>query len=80
MSRYEASFKIDSKTDSYAAHRILERIYDTIREESRSVREGTDDAHELLDEFQTLRDAAKQPTSGELTITLERDDDAGFED
>lgn len=44
MSRYEASFKIDSKTDSYAAHRILERIYDTTRKESRSVREDTDDA------------------------------------
>ncbi|WP_435159281.1 hypothetical protein [Haladaptatus sp. DFWS20] len=79
MSRYEDSFKIDLKTDLYAAHRILERIYDTIREESRSVREGIDDADELLDAFQTLRDAPKQRTSGELTITLERDV-AGFED
>ena len=75
MSRYEASFEIDSKTDSYAARRILERVYDTIREESRSVRDDSDDATALLKEFKTLRDAAKQPTTGKLTITYERYDD-----
>jgi len=79
MSHYEASFEIDSKTDSYAARRILERTYDTIREESRSVREGTDDADELLEEFRTLRDAAKRPTPGRLTITYEQFD-GEFED
>jgi hypothetical protein len=79
MSRHEASFEIDSKTDSYAARRMLEQVYDTIREESRSVREGTDDADELLAEFRTLRDAAKRPGPGRLTITYERDD-GGFED
>jgi hypothetical protein len=80
MSQYRATFEIDSKTDSYAARRMLERIYDTIREESQSVREGSDDAGELLDAFRTLRDATKQPTAGKLTITFERYDDAGFED
>ena len=75
MSRHQASFEIDSKTDSYAARRILERVYDTIREESRSVREGTDDADELLETFRTLRDAAKRPTAGKLTITYEQYDD-----
>lgn len=79
MSQYEASFEIDSKTDSYAARRILERVYDTIREESQSVREGADNADELLREFQTLRDAAKRPTPGRLTITYERYD-TEFED
>lgn len=79
MSQYEASFEIDSKTDSYATRRVLERVYDTIREESRSVREGADDADELLREFRTLRDAAKQPTPGHLTITYERYD-GEFED
>ena len=79
MVRYEASFEIDSKTDSYAARRILERVYDTIREESRSVREDTDDASELLQEFKTLRDAVKNPTPGRLTITYEQYDDE-FED
>lgn len=79
MSHYEASFEIDSKTDSYAAQRILEQVYDTIREESRSVREGSDDADELLQEFQTLRDAAKRRTPGRLSITYEQYDDE-FED
>ncbi len=74
MSHYEASFEIDSKTDSYAAQRLLEQVYDTIREESRSVREGTDDADKLLQEFQTLRDAAKRRTPGRLTITYEQHD------
>ncbi|UPV74171.1 hypothetical protein M0R89_16725 [Halorussus limi] len=75
MERYEASFEIDSKTDSYAARRILERVYDTIREESRSVREGTDDASALLQEFRTLREEVKSPSPGRLTITYERHDD-----
>ena len=72
MSNYEASFEIDSKADSYAARRMLEQVYDTIREESRSVREGTDDADELLEAFRTLRDAAKRPTPGRLTIPYEQ--------
>lgn len=75
MSRYEATFEIDSKTDSYAARRILEQVYDTIREESRSVREGTDEATALLREFETLRDAARDPATGTLTVTYERDDE-----
>ncbi|WP_117593683.1 hypothetical protein [Haloprofundus halophilus] len=79
MSRHEATFEIESKTDSYAARRIVERAYDTIREESRSVREGTDDAQTLLREFETLRDAARRPTPGKLTIIYEQDDDE-FED
>lgn len=79
MERYEASFEIDSKTDSYAVRRILERAYDTIREESQSVRDGSDDATALLEEFETLRDAAKRPAPGRLTIIYEQDDD-GFGD
>ncbi len=61
----EASFEIDSKTDSYAAQRLLEQVYDTIREESRSVREGTDDADKLLQEFQTLRDQRSVKRQGD---------------
>ncbi|WP_224333288.1 hypothetical protein [Haloprofundus halobius] len=79
MSRHGATFEIESKTDSYAARRILERAYDTIREESRSVREGTDDAQALLREFEALRDAARHPTPGKLTIIYEQDD-GKFED
>jgi len=75
MSRRVATFEIDSKTDSYAARRILERLYDTIREESENVREGADDATELIESFEALRDAAKRPTPGKLTVTYERYDD-----
>ena len=79
MATYEASFEIDSRTDSYAALRILEQAYDAVREESRSVREGTDDADELLQSFRILREAAKDRTPGRLTITYEQYDDE-FED
>jgi len=75
MSRYVASFEIDSKTDSYAARRILERVYDTIREESSSGRGDSTATSELLESFETLRDAAKRPTAGKLTITYEQYDD-----
>jgi len=75
MSRHVAFFEIDSKSDSYAARRILERVYDTVREESSSVREDADDTSELLESFKTLRDAAKRPTTGKLTITYEQYDD-----
>ncbi|AFK19561.1 hypothetical protein HFX_1863 [Haloferax mediterranei ATCC 33500] len=50
-------------------------MYDTIREESRSVREGSDDASALLEEFKTLRDAARDPAEGKLTITYKQYDD-----
>lgn len=74
MRRYEATFEIDSKTDSYAVRRILERVYDTVREESQRVREGSDDGASLLREFETLRNAATEPAVGRLTITYERDE------
>jgi hypothetical protein len=75
MSRYVATFEIDSKTDSYAARRTLERVYDTIREESSSGRQDSDETSELLDSFKALRDAARRPTAGKLTITYEQYDD-----
>lgn len=79
MSRYEAVFEADSKTDSQAIRRILEQVYDTVREESRTIREGADDASELLEEFETLRNATKEPSPGELRIVYERYDE-DFED
>jgi uncharacterized protein YheU (UPF0270 family) len=79
MSRYEATFEIDSRSDAEAAHRLLRAAYDTIREESRSVREGTDSGEALLDAFQRLRDAADEPAPGKLTVVYEVDEEAGFE-
>lgn len=56
MDRVEATFEIESRTDSYATRRILEQAYNTIREETRSVREDADDAT-ALERFEALRDA-----------------------
>jgi hypothetical protein len=78
MSKHEAVFEIDSATDSNAVERILERVYDSVREESRSVREGSDDATETIEAFRALRDAAAEPAPGRLRVTYERDED-GFE-
>ncbi|ELZ80312.1 hypothetical protein KU306_03775 [Haloferax larsenii] len=69
MSNHEAAFEIESPADATATRRILAHAYDTIREESRTVREGTEDATELLDSFQELRDAVQSQSPGRLTIT-----------
>ena len=53
----------------------MEQVYDAIREELRSVREGSNDVSELLQEVKTLQDAARQPSMGKLTITYEEYDD-----
>ncbi|WP_410765888.1 hypothetical protein [Haloferax sp. DFSO60] len=72
MSHYKATFAIDSKSDLYAVQRMLEQVYDTVREESRHVEAGTDDGSKLLQEFNVLRDAVQRPSTGKLTITYER--------
>ncbi|MFC7130637.1 hypothetical protein [Haloferax chudinovii] len=74
MPHYEASFEIESVRDSNATRRILAYAYDTIREESRTVREGSEDATELLNSFKTLRDAAESPSPGTLVITYRQSD------
>jgi len=79
MSSYEATFEVDSKTDAYAVRKILERTYDTVREESRSVRDGSEDSDALLRAFEELKTASKEPTPGTLTITYEKQED-GFDD
>lgn len=79
MSKYEATFEVDSKTDAYAVRKVLERTYDTVREESRSIRDGSEDADALLRAFEELKTAAEQPTPGTLTITYEKRE-GGFDD
>jgi hypothetical protein len=74
MTTHEATFEIDSKTDAYAVRKILEQTYNTVREESRSIREGSDDADELLAAFGSLKDASEQHAPGRLTITYEVED------
>lgn len=75
MREYEARFEIESKADAYAVERVLTQLYDALREETRTVREGTTDSTEMLDQFATIRNAAQDPTSGTLTVIYERDDE-----
>lgn len=79
MERFEASFTIESKTDAYAVERLMNRVYDSLREESLTVRDGTNDSREMLDEFATVRDAARKRMPGELTIVFQQADE-GFDD
>lgn len=79
MEEFKATFEIESKTDAYAVERLMERLYDSVREESRSIRADADDASATLDQFKTLRDAARRPAPGRLTVVYERRDQ-GFED
>jgi hypothetical protein len=76
MEEYEATFEIESRTDAYAVEKALSRLYDTVREESRTVRGGTADSTELLEQFAALRDAAQEPMPGRLTVTFERSEES----
>ena len=78
MEEYEATFEVDSKTDALAIERLLNRLYNSIREESRSIREGTADSTATLSNFEAMRDAARERRPGRLTIVYECEDE-GFE-
>jgi|GEM_PF-1156299 len=79
MPEHEATFEIESKSDAYAVQRLMDAIYDSLREESRTLREGSSDSTEMIGQFQAIRDAARQPSPGRLTVTLQQRAD-GFED
>lgn len=76
MEEYEATFAIESKTDAHAVERLLNGLYDAVREESRTVRQGTGDASETLAQFDAMREAARQHAPGRLTVTYQRRDEA----
>ena len=59
MERYAATFEIESKTDAHAVDRLLNRLYDAVREESRTLRAETSDSAETMAEFAAMSDAAK---------------------
>lgn len=72
MEEYEATFEVDSKTDAHAVERLLDRLYDSVREESRTLREGTGDSAEMLAQFEAIRDAARDRRPGKLTVVYEQ--------
>lgn len=75
MDKYEAGFSIETETDAHAVERLLNRLYDSLREESRTLREGTGDSTEMLAEFKAIRDAASRRAPGELTVIYEQRDE-----
>ena len=76
MEEHEATFEIESKADAHAVERLLERLYDSLREESRTVRSGTGDSAEMLEQFRVVRDSARRPRAGTLRVVLEQRDDS----
>lgn len=75
MDEYTAVFEIDSKSDAYAVERLMNRVYDSLREESRTLAAGTSDSTDMLDQFETIRNVARTPTPGKLTLIYETQDE-----
>lgn len=75
MDEYEATFEITSKNDAHAVELLLNRLYDTLREESRTISTARSDSTEMLEQFERLRDAARQQRPGELTVVFEQRDE-----
>ncbi|MFW6152837.1 MAG: hypothetical protein ACOC42_00600 [Halobacteriota archaeon] len=71
MEPISATFEIESESDAHAVERLLDRLYDSLREESVTVREGTGDATSMLEQFEGIRDAARRPRPGRLTVVYE---------
>lgn len=71
MTRREATFEIESRDDAEAVRRLLERLYDTLREESREVHSGDGAQSDALGEFEAIRDAVREPAPGSLTVSYE---------
>ena len=79
MEEYEATFVIESKSDASAVERLMNQLYDSLREEARTVREGTEDSARMLEQFKAIRDAARRPKPGRFTVVYERQEE-GFEE
>jgi predicted trehalose synthase len=75
MNEYKAVFEIDSKTDAYAVERLMNRMYNSLREESRTLRDGSNDSTEMLEQFEAIRDATRRPTRGRVTVIYESRDE-----
>lgn len=71
MDEHVAVFEVESEQSAQAVERLMDRLYDSVREESRTVRDGASDSSEMLAQFEALRDATRQTTPGRLTVTYE---------
>lgn len=71
METYKATFEVESKTDAYAVERLLNQLYDSLREESRSLSAERSDSTDMLSEFEQLRDVSRKRPRGTLTVRYE---------
>lgn len=76
MEEYEATFEIETESEAYAVERLMERLYNAVREESRTIREASGDSSAMLSEFEALRDASARRAPGSLTVRYEQRDES----
>lgn len=79
MSHYEAVFEINSKSDAETIRLLVERVYDALRKETREADRDETSSSEMLEKFEDIRNAARHPIPGTLTIHYDKHNEA-FED
>jgi hypothetical protein len=79
MTRHEATFDIEDRSDARAVRRLTERIHDAFREELGAVYDEEEAPVDALDAFETIRNAARDQSPGTLKVVYETDDDGTFE-
>lgn len=75
MSRYDATFEITSNTDAEAVQRLLERLYDSVREELKRCDRTDAPPDETIRAFEVICEATRRQAPGTLTVVYEPDDE-----
>ncbi|WP_439028441.1 hypothetical protein [Haloarchaeobius sp. DT45] len=75
MSKFEATFEIQDKTDAQAVQTLMERAYNAFREELMLHDRGDSPPDEVLAAFEAIRDATERTSPGSLTIVYEQHDE-----
>lgn len=79
MARYEATFEIISKTHAHIVRRLMEQVYDTLREELRAPARDESSPNDTLQQFKAIREATRHLSPATLTVIYEQHDDT-FDD
>lgn len=69
MEEYTATFDIESAADARTVSRVLDDLYDRLREEDLRVREGETVANQMLAEFRALQSEFDAGSTGQLVVT-----------
>lgn len=73
VDRFEATFDVDSRAEARAVRSLLGELYDTVREEFKTVYDHRTGEEEVLEDFRAIRDAGREESPGRLTIVYERE-------